>query len=92
MEDHEAEGTSEGTASVCRDWMRVWDERNNTAKPQGKKHRDIFMDPQLGKQSEGLHFLLLPHLHGAQQTSGNNFTANMTLFNHIVMVQLRITA
>lgn len=46
-------------------------------------------DPQLGRQSEGGHFLSnAGHLHRARKTQGNNFTRNKTLLNPIMAASL----
>ena len=58
-----------------------------------QKDRGVLADPQLGRQSAGGRFLpAAGHLHRARLTYGNNFTANVTLFNHIMMFHPRISA
>lgn len=57
-----------------------------------QKYREVLTDVQLGRHSEGEHFLpAAGHLHRVRQTYGNNFTANMMIFNHVMRFHLRIS-
>lgn len=73
-----------------------WWEEHGRATGEGlvfmQKYSEVLTDVQLGRHSEGEHFLpAAGHLHRVRQTYGNNFTANMMIFNRVMKFHLRIS-
>lgn len=74
-----------------------WQEQHSYATGQVlvfmEKCRGVLAAPQLGRQSEGGHILLLlPTCIGLGQPYVTNLIANMTLSNHIMIFYTRISA